>query len=109
MTQPKVTVTLNGSRAEFKSHGPESDGFAEYMGKLFDQANSPGAAKAVLLAKAQLGGTVLDLRKAQAEKAELLERQAVVWEERSRDWGLSKEIRDLNAERARAAREEARK
>lgn len=109
MSDPKVTVTLQGSRAEFKSHGPESDGFADYLSKMFEQVNNPGPAKAALLAKAQLGGTVLDLRKAQAEKVELLEKQAAVWEERGRDWSLNKDIRDLYADRARAAREESRK
>lgn len=109
MSNPKVTVTLDGSRAEFKSHGPESDGFADYLSKMFNQCNDPDATRATLLAKARLGGTVLDLRKAQQEKAELLEKQAEVWEERSRDWSLVKDIRDINADRARQAREESRR
>jgi hypothetical protein len=104
-----VTVTLKDDDIIEVRHGAGSEQLAGYLKKTLDQLNDPKGTQAVLVAKAKLGGTVLDLRKAQAEKSELLQKQAAVWEERSRDWGLSKEIRDLNADRARAAREEARR
>lgn len=104
-----VTLTLKDDGIIEVRHGPGSEGFAGYLGTTLKQLNDPKGTQAVLLAKARAGGALLDLRKAQAEKAELLSKAAETWETRSRDWSLSKEIRDLSADRARKAREEARK
>ncbi len=108
MAYPQVTVVLKGGQAEFRSHGPESDQFAEYLSKMFDQCNNPGAARAALMAKAALGDTVLQLRRAQEEKIRTLKDIADKQDERSRRWDLSPEIRRLAADRADAARNEIR-
>lgn len=104
-----ATVTLKDDGIIEVRHGPGSEYLGGYLGKVLYDLNNPGGTQAALLAKARLGGTVLDLRKAQAEKAELLAKQAEAWEERSRDTSLSQEIKTLNADRARKAREEARR
>lgn len=109
MAHSQVTVVLKGSRAEFRSHGPESDSFAEYLCKLFDQSNNPGMAKDVLVAKAGLGDAVLQLRRSQQEKMELLKAVADREETKSRNTALSWELRQLANDRAFAAREEARR
>lgn len=104
-----VTVTLKDDGIIEVKHGAGSGQFAGYLAKVLDQLNNPEGSQAILLAKAKAGGALLDLRKAQQEKAELLVKAAEVWETRSRDWSLSKEIRDLNADRARKATEESRR
>lgn len=109
MTHPQVTVTLKGDRAEFQSNNRESDGFRDYLCKLFEQVNNPGPAQATLLAKAKLGGVVLDLRKAQEDKIHVLKDVIEAQDERSRDWSLAPEVRSIAAERSRAAKEEIRR
>jgi hypothetical protein len=109
MAHPQVTVTLKGGKAEFRSHGPESDEFAEYLSKMFTQCNNPSATQATVLAKARLGNTVLKVRELQAQKMDLLLKAADAAEEKSRDWSLRAELRAIHGEKARAAREEAHK
>jgi len=99
----QVTVTLNGAKAEFRSHGPESDGFAEYLSKMFDQVNNPGPTQETLLAKARLGGTVLEANRLKHEKARVLKDQADQWLAKSRETNISVEIRDYLENRASAA------
>jgi hypothetical protein len=103
MAYPQVTVTLKGSRAEFRSHGPESDSFAEYLSKMFDQSNNPGAAKAVLLAKARAGDALLEVNRLKAEKAQALRDQGQSWLAKSRETNLSGEVRSFLESKARAA------
>lgn len=60
-------------------------------------------------AKAHLGGLVLKQRELMAEKIGLLAKAADAVDEKSRDWGLSTEIRDMHAAKAAAAKEEIRR
>jgi hypothetical protein len=58
--------------------------------------------------KIKLADAVLKVRELQTEKLTLLLKSAESWDEKSRDWSTSTEIRQLNADRARRARSEAR-
>ena len=104
-----ATVTLRDDGIIEVKHGPGSAQFGGYLGKVLKQLNDPKGSQAILMAKARAGDALLDLRKAQQEKSELLAKAAENWETRSRDWSMSPEIRELNADRARKAREEIRK
>ena len=107
-----VTVTLNESSNTLEFHagnGADDKEIAGYLCKLVQDNRTVSKSRGALAAKVKLADTVLNLRKAQQEKMELLAKAAETWEERSRDWSLSPEIRSLNSDRARKAREECRK
>lgn len=57
--------------------------------------------------KIRLAEAVLKVRELTTEKMGLLLKAADSWEEKSRDWSLTTEIRQINADRARQARSEA--
>jgi hypothetical protein len=63
----------------------------------------------VTVAKVYLADRVLKVRELQSEKVGLLLKAAEAAEEKSRDWSLSWELRQIHAAKAGAAREEARK
>ena len=58
--------------------------------------------------KVKLANAVLKVRELQSEKYTLLLKSADQWDERSRDTALSLELRQIEAQRAREAREQAR-
>jgi hypothetical protein len=66
-------------------------------------------ADSVTAAKVRLADHVLKVRELQTEKVGLLLKAADAAEEKSLDWSLSPEIRQIHAAKARAARDEARK
>jgi hypothetical protein len=60
------------------------------------------------VAEVKLADAVLEIRKLQTEKHNLLLRSAEVWAEKSRDTSLTAELRSIHADRSRRARAEAR-
>jgi hypothetical protein len=104
VTHNQATNTL-----EFRCQTAEDNHVAEYLNKLVGDARAyASAADSGTVAKSGLTGIAF-IRKAQEDKIEALTKQAEIWEERSRDWSMQWDIRDLNAQRARQAREEVRK
>ena len=107
-----ITVTHNQATnlLEFKSGGVGNDDeIAAWLSKLVNDSRTVAKSTGSLAAKVRLADAVLKERRLLKAKADALLDQAAVWDERSRNWSLTKEIRDLNADRARSARDEAEK
>jgi hypothetical protein len=102
-----ATVTLKDNGLIEVRHGPGSERFAGYLAKTLDQLNNPKGAQKALMAKAELGGTVLEANRLKQEKAQLLKAQAADWDERSRSTTLTPELKTFLAEKARRAYTEA--
>jgi hypothetical protein len=104
-----VKVVKDDSTIKFYPETSADHGLSDYLCQLVNDARAYAlAADSGTVAKAGLTGIAI-IRKETEAKIEALTKAAETWEERSRDWSLIKDIRDLNAQRAREAREEARK
>jgi len=95
---------------EFHTGNGEHDSeIAHYLNGLVRDNRTVKKSQGALAAKVRLADTVIKARAAQEEKVRALESQAAAWTEKSLDWSQSHELRQLLAERARQAREEARR
>jgi hypothetical protein len=102
-----ATVTLKDDGIIEVRHGPGSERFAGYLAKTLEQLNNPQGARRTLLAKAELGGIVLEANALKREKARLLRDQSQSWSAKSRETNLTSEVRQYLESKARAARKAA--
>jgi hypothetical protein len=103
-----VKVTKDGNTIKFYPEGAGDNDLAHYLNGLVNEARTlAGSADPGTLAKSGITGIAL-LRKAREEKIQVLKDLADREEEKSRDWSLLWDLRQLANQRAYAAKEEIR-
>ena len=102
----KVTLNKSTDTLEFRPETEADNDVANYLCGLVQSAKRVvKSADDGTVAKSGITGMAL-VRQAHQEKMDLLRSQAETWEGRAQDWSLQKDVRDVNADRARSARRE---